>query len=153
PCAFFLALWLWSWPKPRQLVLTTEGICLQDQRQSGSLAWDDVKDLMWGPGVQMDQAYIITGHPDAPSWWCERRTLFFRPKLVLLEVSTMCIDLDPLLLGWALVTYQQHPSLRSELGTDAARARLLDAGYAAATTPTEIRSCHPFFLYRPRWMT
>ena len=153
PCAFFFVLWSRTFPMSRQMVLTTEGILIQDQRQSAYLAWDDIVSLRWGPGPQMDKIYIIEGRPGAASWRCERRTLFYHPERVRMDVSTMFIDLDPLLLGWALVTYHAYPSLRSELGTEAARARLLDPSYAYAMTPTEVSTQPPFPFYRPRWLT
>ena len=153
PCAFLFVPWLWTWPMPRQIVLTTEGVLIQDPRQSAYLAWDDIVSLRWGPGSQMDKVYIIKGRSDAPSWWCERRALIYHPERVSMDVSTMFIDLDPLLLGWALMTYHKYPTLRSELGTDAARARLLDSSYAYAVTPTEVSTRPPFPFYRPRWLT
>ncbi|MCL2090788.1 MAG: hypothetical protein FWH11_06135 [Micrococcales bacterium] len=149
PFLLLAAHWLWTWPMSHRMVLSTEGVLVQDGRQSAYLAWDDMMYLNWGVGDRRDMVYTIVGHPGASSWWCERRSWHYRPERVSIVVRTMCIDLDPLLLGWALMTYFKHPEMRGDLVTGTARSRLLDPGYARAVTPSDVSTVQPFPRYRP----
>jgi hypothetical protein len=150
-CAALTAPLVRTWPMSHQLVLTVDGVFVQDGTQSSYLAWDDIIMILWWSGGRMDKVYAIEGAADAPSWWCERRSWYHRPKHVRMVVPTLYIDLDPLLLGWALMTYWKKPDLRSELATGVARSRLLDPEFAYAATPSTISMMPPFSLYRPRW--
>jgi len=153
PFAVLLVPFLWTWPMTRRMVISTAGLLVEDGVQSAYLAWDDISEISWGAGGEMDFVYTVHGRPVAPSWHCRRRSIRFRPERAEIRVRTVRIDLDPLLLGWALMTYRLYPELREELVTGVARSRLLDPGCAYATTPSAISALPPFPLYRPRWLT
>ncbi len=150
-CALPAGQMLRRLPLSHRLVLTVDGVCVQDTMQSAYLAWDDINTLTWTPGPRMDEVYEIVGDPGAPTWWTERRALIHQPEQVRVQIPTMCLDLDPLLLGWALMTYHRYPHLRSELANGVARQRLLDSQFAQFSTPVDVVMMQPFPSYRPRW--
>lgn len=93
-------------------------------------------------------SFRLTARQGAPSFEGTWRHPVARSRAIL-DVETLSIDLDPMLLGMALRTCWTYPSMRSELASGAVRQRLLDPMFALATTPPDV-AAEFVAKYRPR---
>ena len=135
--------------RTRWLVLSTNGVSAGSPHQTGRLAWDDVEAVTWDASGTKSMVFRLRGRAGAPSWQCWRHSWLVPPARPWLDVETLSIDLDPMLLGMALRSYWKYPSMRSELASGAVRQRLLDPMFALATTPPDV-AAEFVAKFRPR---
>jgi len=133
--------------RPRQLVLSPDGLETTVFRSSASIGWDDIAAIKFVQGMNGAMVFRISAIPAAASYAENWRHPFARRKRVI-DVEPIALDLDPLLLALVLRLYWKIPGTRRELAEGQVPARLVDADLAVASVPTEI-SGQLLERYRP----
>ncbi|MCL2423611.1 MAG: hypothetical protein FWD11_06935 [Micrococcales bacterium] len=131
------------------VIVDTHGIEVNSVAGSGRIDWDDIGFVTLAISATVPSYDLVISSSNSPAD-SQRGRFRSQPRKDRLNIELMFVDLDPLLLFAAVLSYWNSPHLRSELATGAGRRRFLDANYAQPTAgPREWDVATQGGKYRP----
>lgn len=115
--------------RPRWLLLTPQGLTVSGFVGESSVGWDDIEEVTFVQGRDGLMVHKIHATPGVEIEVKNRHPLV-RRRTRSVDIENATLDLDPLLVMLAILTYQQFPWRREELTGPAPPERLTDPGAA-----------------------
>lgn len=123
---------------PGRLVLTEQGVRSSTLHQDAQAAWEDISGITLEQGGHGALRLRITLQQGAASYVVHARPPFTRARATI-DVYPLLLDVDPLLLSFALHLYRSSPADRAELACRGQTPRrLVEGRYALESTPADI---------------